>query len=226
MCGRFGFFELKYFIDLLRQLELPFEEEKELENAGRYNIAPETDIITLQADHGPSMLASARWGLIPHWAKEMPKIRPINARAESLLTKPYYRHLAGRNHCLVPASGFYEWQRIEGKKKQPYYIHRADGRPMAFAGLWDTWKPKDQPGEIITSCAIITTCANEKMAPLHDRMPVVLEPENWKKWLEAKPGAMPELLVPAENGVLDMYPVSTRLNNPRFQERICIERAG
>ncbi len=94
MCGRFGFYELKYFLDLLRQLELPFEELQGLSQTNRYNIPPETDIITLQASHGPYKLTAARWGLIPRWAKELPKIRPINARAESLFTKPYYRHLA------------------------------------------------------------------------------------------------------------------------------------
>ena len=88
MCGRFGFYELKYFLDLLRQLELPFEENQVYPQTNRYNIPPETDILTLQANTGPYKLTSARWGLIPHWAKELPKIRPINARAESLVTKP------------------------------------------------------------------------------------------------------------------------------------------
>ncbi len=88
MCGRFGFYELKYFLDLLRQLELPFKENQDYPQTNRYNIPPETDILTLQANHGPYKLTSARWGLIPHWSKELPKIRPINARAESLVTKP------------------------------------------------------------------------------------------------------------------------------------------
>ena len=152
MCGRFGFYELKYFLDLLRQLKLPFEENQDYPQANRYNIPPETDIIILQASHKPYKLTSARWGLIPRWAKELPKIRPINARAESLVSKPSYRHLVGWNHCLIPASDFYEWERIEGKKKQPYFIHRADGLPMAFAGLWDTWKPKNTEDPAITTC--------------------------------------------------------------------------
>jgi putative SOS response-associated peptidase YedK len=195
MCGRFGFYELKYFLDLLRQLELPFEENQDYPQSNRYNIPPETDIITLQANHGPYILSSARWGLIPYWAKELPKIRPINARAESLVSKHYYRHLLGRNHCLIPASGFYEWKRIDGKKKQPYYIYRADSKPMAFAGLWDSWKPKSQDAPAVTTCTIITTDANEQIATLHDRMPVVLEPENWKKWLEADPKDVQKPLV-------------------------------
>ena len=224
MCGRFGFYELKYFLDLLRQLELPFEEYQDYPKTNRYNIPPETDIIILQASHKPYKLTSARWGLIPRWAKELPKIRPINARAESLVSKPSYRHLVGWNHCLIPASDFYEWERIEGKKKQPYFIHRADGLPMAFAGLWDTWKPKNTEDPAITTCTIITTAANEQIAPLHDRMPVILKPENWKTWLEADHGTLPKMLVPADNGILEIYPVATQVNNAHYQNSNCIER--
>jgi len=121
MCGRFGFFDLKYFLDLLRQLELPFEEHQGFHPENQYNISPETDILTLHASHGTSLLTMACWGLVPSWAKERPEIRPINACAELLVSKPSYRHLVGRNHCLIPASGFYEWKHIEGKKKQPWY---------------------------------------------------------------------------------------------------------
>ncbi len=224
MCGRFGFYELKYFLDLLRQLELPFEENQDYPQANRYNIPPETDITILQASHEPYKLTSARWGLIPYWSKELPKIRPINARAESLVSKPYYRHLVGRNHCLIPASGFYEWERIEGKKKQPWYIHRADSLPMAFAGLWDTWKPKNTEEPAITTCTIITTAANEQIATLHDRMPVILEPENWKTWLEVDPVNLSKMLAPADNGILEMYQVSTQVNNARYQGSNCIEQ--
>ncbi len=156
--------------------------------------------------------------------QELPKIRPINARAESLVSKPYYRHLVGRNHCLIPASGFYEWECIEVKKKQPYYIHRADGLPMAFVGLWDTWKPKNKEELAITTCTIITTEANERIATLHNRMPVILEPENWKTWFEADPLNLSKMLVPADNGILDMYPVSTKVNNAHYQGSNCIER--
>ena len=116
MCGRFGFFELKYFIDKLRQLELPFEEYPNVRAPGRYNIAPDTDIIALLGDHGRYNLRMAHWGMIPHWAKELPKVRPINARAETLAVKPYFRHMLHRNHCIIPASGFYEWQRSAGTK--------------------------------------------------------------------------------------------------------------
>ncbi|WP_076791450.1 SOS response-associated peptidase [Chlorobium sp. KB01] len=222
MCGRFGFFELKYFIEQLRQLELPFEEEEGFVFHPGYNIAPESRIVTLLAESGRYTLAEAHWGLIPHWAREMPKVRPINARAESLSVKPYFRHMLNRRHCLIPASGFYEWQRSGGAKKQPYYIHRVDGRPMAFAGLWESWQPVDAAEAPVRSCTIITTRANHQMAPVHDRMPVILEPENWRQWLQAgKPGAE-KLLEPSGEGTLDIYPVSTRVNNPQYIRRDCI----
>lgn len=224
MCGRFGFFELRYFIEQLRQLELPFVEAEEFSFRPGYNIAPDTDIAALLGDHGSCTLSLAHWGLIPHWAKAMPKVRPINARAESLAAKPYFRHMLNRRHCLIPASGFYEWKRTGGPKKQPWYIHRNDGRPMAFAGLWDSWQPPETGEPPVVSCTIITTAANRKMQPVHDRMPVILEPVHWKQWLETgTPGAL-ELLVPAEEGTLDIYPVSTKVNNPQYVRRDCIER--
>ena len=224
MCGRFGFFELKYFIDKLRQLELPFEEYASIRIPGRYNITLDTDIIALLGDHGRYNLGMARWGMIPHWAKELPKVRPINARAETLALKPYFRHMLHRNHCIIPASGFYEWQRTAGTKKQPYYIHRSDGTPMAFAGLWDTWQPQDKGAPPVVSCTIITTEANHIMKPVHDRMPVILEPEHWKQWLEAGTSNATKLLVPSGDDKLDIYPVSTKVNNPQYIRSDCIEQ--
>ena len=120
-----------------------------------------------------------------------------------------------RNHCIIPASGFYEWQRSAGIKKQPYYIHRIDGTPMAFAGLWDTWQPSDKEASPVVSCTIITTAANLTMKPVHDRMPVILEPEHWKQWLEAGTPDAVKLLVPLGDDKLDIYPFqqkSTTLN--------------
>jgi putative SOS response-associated peptidase YedK len=225
MCGRFGFFELIYFIEKLRQLELPFEEVVNVRLPARYNIAPDTDIIALLGDHGHDHLGTARWGLIPHWAKELPKVRPINARAETLAVKPYFRHMLHRHHCIIPASGFYEWQRSAGRKKQPYYIHRSDGTPMAFAGLWETWQPLETGASPLVSCTIITTEANRIMKPIHDRMPVILEPGDWKEWLEAGPYDATKLLVPSGDDKLEIYPVSTKVNNPRYIRSDVIEKA-
>jgi putative SOS response-associated peptidase YedK len=128
-----------------------------------------------------------------------------------------------RTHCLIPASGFYEWKLTGQSKKLPYYIHRADGKPMAFAGLWDIWKADASEAPLV-SCTIITTDANREMKSVHDRMPVILEPEHWKEWLDAHISGAGELLLPAKDGVLDIYPVSTKVNNPKYTQHDCIER--
>jgi putative SOS response-associated peptidase YedK len=224
MCGRFGFFELKYFIDQLRQLELPFVESPDFRYAAGYNIAPESSVVALLGNHGRCTLTLAHWGMIPHWAKDRPKVRPINARAETLASKPYFRHMLNRQHCLIPASGFYEWKRTQGTGKQPYYIHLKDGSPMAFAGLWDTWRPPEPQAPPITSCTIITTDANREMKPIHDRMPVILEQEHWKLWLEAGSPEAVRLLVPPVDDRLEIYPVSTRVNNPQYIRSDCIDQ--
>ncbi|MBN1278834.1 MAG: SOS response-associated peptidase [Chlorobium sp.] len=238
MCGRFGFFELRYFVDRLRQLELPFEQDKEYRFMPGYNIAPESIITVLIGEEYANVLRNALWGLIPHWAQSLPKVRPINARSESLDSKPYFRYMLNHRHCLIPASGFYEWNgksknerscKHEGKQaeknkepKQPFYIHRADGQPMAFAGLWDIWQPPDPEKKAVTSCTIITTEANADMLPVHERMPVIVEPKNWGLWLQADKGVALDLLKPAEKGVLDIYPVSARINNPQYIRKDCI----
>ena len=225
MCGRFVFFELKDFIKLLHQYELPFVEAEEIDFSANYNIAPDTDIVALLGDQSKYTLTLAHWGVIPHWAKEMPKVRPINARAETLAIKPYFRQMVHRTHCIIPASGFYEWKQIGQSKKQPYYIHRADGKPMAFAGLWDIWKA-DAIAAPIVSCTIITTDANREMKFVHDRMPVILEPEHWKEWLDADKPEAGELLQPAKDGALALFPVSTKVNNPKNSQYHFIDPIG
>ncbi|NTV98752.1 MAG: SOS response-associated peptidase [Chlorobiaceae bacterium] len=224
MCGRFGFFELKYFIEMLRQLELPFKEAERYHFNPGYNIAPESRVTVLLGDDESCLLTNARWGLIPRWSEQIPKVRPVNARAESLDVKPYFRHSLERNHCLVPASGFYEWRQLSGGKKQPWYIHRADNSPMAFAGLWETWQPPEAASEPVISCTIVTTKANREMRAIHDRMPVILEQENWKTWLHAANPRNRTLLVPPDDGILELYPVSSKVNNPRYIRKDCIER--
>jgi putative SOS response-associated peptidase YedK len=179
-------------------------------------------------------LSELRWGLIPSWAKD-PKAgdRMINARAESLADKPAYERAFRRHRCLVPAEGFYEWQR-RGSRKQPMFIHRRDGEPMAFAGLWAAWRDPngdDQEGDWLRSCAIVTTNANDTVAPLHDRMPVLLEERDWDRWLDPNAGDVHELaqlLTPAANDVLVAYPVATAVNSadndgPELVERVELE---
>ena len=153
----------------------------------------------------------------------------INARAESLADKPAYERAFRRHRCLVPAEGFYEWQR-RGSRKQPMFIHRRDGEPMAFAGLWAGWR--DAPdGEWLRSCAIVTTNANDTLAPLHDRMPVVLEERDWDRWLDPDSGdvdALAHLLQPASDDLLVAYPVGSAVNSadndgPELVERVELE---
>jgi putative SOS response-associated peptidase YedK len=205
-------------------------------HAPSYNVAPRATVYAVRdraEDHGRRRyLSDLRWGLIPSWAKD-PKVgdRMINARAESLADKPAYERAFRRHRCLVPAEGFYEWQR-RGSRKQPMFIHRRDGEPMAFAGLWAAWrnnqKRVDPDGEWLRSCAIVTTNANNTLAPLHDRMPVVLEKRDWDRWLDPDSGdidAFTHLLQPASDDLLVAYPVGTAVNSadndgPELAERV------
>jgi putative SOS response-associated peptidase YedK len=166
-----------------------------------------------------------RWGLVPSWAKdEKIGARMINARGETVAEKPSFRSAVRDRRCLVPASGFYEWVKIKGGK-QPHYIHFSDGRPFAFAGLWERWS-KGEGGPLDT-CTIITTTPNERIAGLHDRMPVILPPESHDEWLRPEPLAadlLQELLVPHSAEGMEAYPVSTLVNKPANDGPECIAR--
>lgn len=186
-----------------------------------YNVAPRATVYAVRdraVDDGRRRyLSELRWGLVPSWAKD-PRTgdRMINARAESLADKPAYQRAFQKHRCLVPADGFYEWQR-RGGRKQPMFIHRRDGEPMAFAGLWAAWRgPHEPDGDWLRSCAIVTTNANDTIAPLHDRMPVVLEERAWDRWLDpiaTDTEELAQLLVPSASEVLVAYPVSSAVNS-------------
>ena len=178
--------------------------------------------------------AMLRWGLIPSWAKELQGGGPpmINARGETLAEKPSFRTAMRRRRCLIPADGFYEWQKsVDGAaKKQPYYIHYRDDRPFAFAGLWESWAaPKSAPppgGPTIESCTIVTTSASEALASLHDRMPVILAPGDYELWLDPaveEPAAVAHLLAPCDDEELIAEPVSTHVNRVANDDPQCIE---
>ena len=197
----------------------------------RYNIAPSQSVAAVRAgsDGNARQVVALRWGLIPSWAKD-PAIghRMINARAESLADKPSFRAAFRRRRCLVPADGFYEWQKRNGTK-QPFYIARADGAPFAFAGLWERW---DGGGEGLAeappleSCTIVTTDANERVAPVHDRMPVILAPSDYALWLDPRVDDLPileALLRPCPADDLFVWPVSTHVNSPAHDDPVCIE---
>jgi len=180
----------------------------------RYNIAP-TQSVAVVANEAERTLELFKWGLIPAWAKD-PKIGNslINARAETLAEKPAFRAALKRRRCLVLADGFYEWQKLP-TGKQPMYIQLQDGRPFAFAGLWETWKAG--AGPVLKTCTLITTAPNALMAEIHNRMPVILQPADYAAWLT--PGELPAVealallhAYPAE--AMQARPVSTAVNSP------------
>jgi putative SOS response-associated peptidase YedK len=191
--------------------------------APRFNIAPTQHAPVLLRDEDENVLDMYRWGLIPFWAKD-PAIgnRMINARAETVREKPAFRSAFGRRRCLVPASGFFEWQKA-GKSKVPHWIHPADGDLLTLAGLWERWAPED--AEPVYSYTILTTGANSFMQRLHERMPVIISPEERDVWLdpEAEAQALVELLRPAPEALLAAHPVSTLVNAPSNDMPECIE---
>ncbi len=192
----------------------------------RYNIAPgqPATVIVQQAQR---TVEAFRWGLIPFWARDA-RIgnRLINARAETVATKPAFRAAFRRRRCLLPASGFYEWRQTASGKvptKVPIYVCPPDQRPLALAGLWEEWlSPED---EVVHTCTIITTAANELLAPIHPRMPVILEPPAAFSWLAADTSRenLQALLQPYPSPRLTAYPVSTRVNAPGYDAPDCIE---
>ncbi len=190
----------------------------------RYNIAPTQPVMVI-TNTAPTTLTVQKWGLIPSWSKD-PSIAStlINARAETLEEKPSFRTAFKRRRCIIPATGFYEWGKGEGKTKQPYYIHLKDTPVFGFAGLWETWHSLD--GDMVETCTIITTEPNDLIRPLHHRMAVILDPEDYDLWLspdELPPMALKPLLnsYPAEQ--MAYYPISTLVNNVRNDSPECIK---
>lgn len=180
----------------------------------RYNVAPTEEVYAIAVRHDETRLGALRWGLVPGWAHS-PAVgsRMINARAETLLDKRAFRQPFARRRCLVPADGFYEWQAGEGgAAKQPWYLPSADGSPLAFAGLWDTWRPHGQrrtagDSEVgrLVSCTVVTTDASESLMSIHPRMPVILPVEAWARWLDPAYDDVEELrglLVTAPEGTV------------------------
>jgi putative SOS response-associated peptidase YedK len=192
--------------------------------APRFNIAPTQPVLAIPNDGGRAA-GFFVWGLIPSWAKD-PSIgnRLINARGETLAEKPAFRGGYKYKRCLIPANGFYEWKAQPGSKaKTPHFIHLKTGEPFAFAGLWDEWHSPD--GSAIRSCTIVTTMPNALMAPIHNRMPVILDPRDYAEWLDKAvrtPESLNHLLraFPAE--LMEAHPVSTLVNSPANDRAECI----
>jgi putative SOS response-associated peptidase YedK len=244
MCGRFVSStppdQLASYFDVD---EVP---EQLLDRGPNYNTAPTSGVLVVYRDGSLRRLDAFRWGLVPGWAKDVSiGNRMINARAETLAEKPSYRRAFERRRCIIPADGFYEWTMPPGSsRKQPYFIHRPDGEPFAFAGLWEEWRgPKrvaadaadaTEPAESaalsapLRSCTIITTTANEAIGAIHDRMPVILPRAAWDEWLspdERDVGSLGRLLVPAPPQLIRMHPVSTEVNSVRNKGAALIDPA-
>jgi putative SOS response-associated peptidase YedK len=218
MCGRYRLTRSQ------KQLEDHFDAYGEVEVLPRYNIAPSQSVLTIRQDaRKPGRnLSTMRWGLLPSWAKDMSiGYKTINARAETVGTTTSFREPFKSQRCLVPADGFYEWQR-NGQTKQPYCFEVNDGELFAFAGLWDRWT--NPQGESIESCTILTTTPNPLLADIHDRMPVILSPDNYDLWLD--PGfrdtaSVSEMLKPFDPALMRRYPVSTRVNQVQNNDPDC-----
>ena len=200
-----------------------------------YNVAPTNSVYSVLVEEAARRLDVMRWGLIPPWSKDA-KVsgRMINARSETLAERNSYRGPFKKRRCLIPADGFYEWVSVPGQKvKQPMHIARSDGEPMAFAGIWERWQPPaeaadatsgspadsaSEPRETIRSVSIITTLANERIAEVHGRMPVILPPAAWEEWLDpanTDTKSLGRLLVPAPSELFQIHRVGTEVNNPR-----------
>ncbi|MGB5755828.1 MAG: SOS response-associated peptidase [Acidimicrobiales bacterium] len=209
-------------------------EEPEGELEPSFNVAPTNEVYAIRAEAGTRKLDTLRWGLVPFWAKDL-KIgsKMINARAETVAQKPAFRKAFERRRCLIPADGFYEWAKVTGQKaKQPYFIHRPDGEPIVFAGMWERWKPRledgktiDESADVVETCTILTCSPNKTMAAIHNRMPVLLAPAAWDDWLsqETEMDYIKSLLAPAPDDLLELVPVSTAVNNVRNKGEQLIE---
>jgi putative SOS response-associated peptidase YedK len=194
----------------------------------RYNVAPTQDAPIVAVGRNGRRIAGFRWGLVPFWADD-PSIgnRMINARSESVATKPAFRRAFERRRCLVPADGFYEWQRPETGRgpKRPFWIHRPDERPFALAGLWERWGAEEDP---LLSFTVLTTRANDWMRPIHDRMPVLLPRETWERWLDrdSDTSELADVLALPSEDALVAREVGTLVNSPSNDGPGCIEAVG
>lgn len=197
--------------------------------APSYNVAPQSvqPVVRWDRDTAHREFALMRWGLVPFWAKDAKMAySTINARAEEVASKPAYREALKKRRCLVPADAFYEWHRVDAKSKTPFTIALTSGEPYAFAGLWESWRPKD--GEPLETFTILTTDPNELMEPIHNRMPVILEPKDYDRWLEPGNPARPpvDLLRPYPAEQMHAWPVSDRVGNVRNNDLELLEPVG
>ncbi len=227
MCGRYTFYNTKTIIEEIKQLSKPYKDEVSNRFIPHYNIYPQSDIATVLGLENINDFTYTRWGLIPFWADELSiGNRIINARAESLRDKPAFRKPFRTQRCIIPANGFYEWQKIPGtNKKIPYYYKPKDSDTFAFAGLFDYWKPDDNEETVISS-TIITVPSNDIVKQVHNRMPAILEFKDINLWLDPDfkdYDYLQSLLKPYPSEKMEGYMVSTYVNNPAHDDPKCIE---
>ena len=214
MCGRFT------QTRLVPELAELFEAEDLVDLPGeRYNVAPTEPVAVVVEREHRRVVTAYQWGFVPSWAED-PRVgsRMINARAETIERSPAFRDSFARKRTLIPVDGFYEWRRSADGRRVPYYITSTDGSPLAFAGLWSSWRPAGQDGPPLRTCAIVTTTPNQVMAPIHNRMPVVIARDAWELWLDTTvkpPAELLALLRPSPDDALVAYPVGPLVNNHR-----------
>ncbi len=219
MCGRYRLSRRK------EPIQEYFDTTDEVDWEPRYNIAPSQDVGIIRQDRAKPerRFALARWGLIPYWAKDSRMgNKMINTRSVTVTEKPAFREAFESRRCLIPADGFYEWKRA-AKTKQPFHFGLQDDSLFAFAGLWDRWK--NASGQVVESCSILTTKPNALLADVHDRMPMILNPEHYDLWLD--PGfrrvdALKEMLNPFDARLMRCFPVSTRINSVTNDDPDCV----
>ncbi len=221
MCGRFvtiiPYDELKKIFDLVESQTIQLEP--------RYNVAPTQQVPVVRNNGEHNSISFLKWGLVPSWSKD-PKMgsHMINARCETVAEKPAFRHAIKYNRCIIPMNGFYEWSHTEGEK-HPHFIHLADKSPMGVAGIWEHWNSTD--GTALETFSVLTTEANKLVSTLHDRMPVILHPDNFGMWLSKSlqdPHHLEHLCQPYPDELLTYYEVSSLVNSPRFDSPACIVR--
>ncbi|MFW2542135.1 SOS response-associated peptidase [Primorskyibacter sp. 2E107] len=217
MCGRFA---VTLPPDAMAQL---FEAvpANDLPPVPNYNVCPTVQIHTILTDGAARRLTAMRWGFLPHWYKATnggPLL--INARAETIAEKPAFKAACRERRCLIPASGFYEWTKDEDGNRLPWYIQPSGEGPLVFAGVWQDW---ERDGEAHRTCAIVTCAANDHVSKIHHRMPVILSPEDWAKWLGEDGKGAASLMVPAAEGTLTFHRVDTAVNSNRASGEALIE---
>ena len=226
MCGRFT---LEFQLSLLYE---HFDvEDGNLELTPRYNIAPTQHIPVVRNDGERNTLTTLRWGLVPFWTKQInSRYTMINARDDKILETRSYSGPFKTKRCLIPATGFYEWKKLDAKTKQPMLIRLKTGDVFAFAGIWERWHDKSNPdADPVLSCSIITTSPNALMEPIHDRMPVILSPDLYSDWLNPAnqdTGELKEYLLPYEASLMEAYPVSSLVNSVRNQGPELVEEVA